>query len=131
MKDLISRNRFELIMSHLRFDDKDHRRRIVETDKSIHVRAIWERFVANCAAWYKPGKYLTVDEQLFPSKSRCPFMQYMPYKPDKFGLKFWILCDSKYVLGASPYLGKDNAKSFDDLLGEHVVKTLIQPYKDK
>ncbi len=57
----------------------------------------------------------------------------MPNKPEKFSLKFWLLCDyeSKYVLAANPYLGKAAAKRTDYLQGEHVIKTLIEPYKDK
>jgi len=53
-----------------------------------------------------------VDEQLLPTKTRCPFIQFMPNKPDKFGIKFWNLVDlkSKYLLNSYPYLGKDTDK---------------------
>ncbi len=46
----------------------------------------------------------------------------MPNKPDKFGIKFWMLCDSdtKYDLRLIPYLGKDE--------GEHTVKELMRPF---
>jgi hypothetical protein len=48
----------------------------------------------------KPGQNLTADEQLFPSKVRCRFTQYMVNKPDKYGIKFWMLVDNdaKYLL---------------------------------
>ncbi len=39
VKDLMPRDRFVSIMKYLRFDNKAHRRRIVETDKFVHVRA--------------------------------------------------------------------------------------------
>ena len=47
---------------------------------------------------------LTIDEQLFPCKTRCPFIQYMANKPDKFGIKFWLLADaqSKYLCNGKP-----------------------------
>jgi hypothetical protein len=49
---------------------------------------------------------------LFPSKTRCPFTQFILSKPDKFGQKFWIAADleSKYILNAFPYLGKDEER---------------------
>ena len=56
---------------------------------------------------------VTVDEQLFPCKGRCPFTQYMAKKPDKFGLKFWFLCDleTKFVLNDIPYTGRDESRN--------------------
>ncbi len=44
--------------------------------------------------------------------------------------RLYMLCDSdsKYILNAVPYLGKDNIKSDDDLFGEFVVKTLMHSH---
>ena len=52
----------------------------------------------------------------------------MPNKPDKFGIKFWILADlnTKYCLNIKPYLGKDDERSTS--LGTHVVMSLMEPY---
>ena len=35
-------------------------------------------------------------------------MQFIPFKPDKYGQKFWIAVDlkTKYLLNAFPYFGK-------------------------
>ncbi|GFY20130.1 piggyBac transposable element-derived protein 4 [Trichonephila clavipes] len=67
---------------------------------------IYRKFDNFC---YKLRPYITIDEQLFASKARCCFMQYMPSKPDKFDIKFWLAIDdnSKYELTAYSYLGKD------------------------
>ena len=66
---------------------------------------------------------ITIDEQLFPTKSRSRFTQYMSYKPDKFGIKFWFVIDleSKYILNAIPYPGKDESRSFNQRLSDNVV----------
>lgn len=82
---------------------------------------------------YIPGENLTVDEQLFPSKTRCPFLQYIADKPDKFGIKFWLLVDveSKYLCGGFPYLGKDDNRSNAISLPEYLVLKLLQPYFKK
>jgi len=34
-----------------------------------------------------------VDEWLVPFKGHCPFRQYMPIKPRKYGTKIWAACD--------------------------------------
>ena len=37
----------------------------------------------------------------------------MSNKPDKFGMKFWLLIDasSKYLCNGKPYLGKDPTRN--------------------
>ncbi|KRX77523.1 PiggyBac transposable element-derived protein 4 [Trichinella sp. T6] len=54
------------------------------------------------------GAYITVDERLIPLKGRCPFRQYMPKKPAKYGIKVWTLCDAKtsYAWNMQIYTGK-------------------------
>ena len=66
-----------------------------------------EALVSNCIKNYRPDWSLTVDEQLFPMKSRCPCNVFMPNKPDQFGMKFWIPAEvsSKHVCNILPYLG--------------------------
>ncbi len=56
----------------------------------------------------------------------------MPNKPDKFGIKFWLLvdCNSKYVVDGFPYLGKDNERPADMLLPEHIVREIMKDHID-
>ncbi|KAF2887332.1 hypothetical protein ILUMI_18841 [Ignelater luminosus] len=79
------------------------------------------------------GKNITVNDQLFPTKVICRFTQYMPNKPDKFGIKPWIAVDtkSKYVLNAFSYLGKDETRPQDQTLSKNVVLQLLQPFTKK
>jgi len=74
-----------------------------------------------------------VDEQLFPSKVKCPFLQYIAFKPDKVGIKFWIAADldTKYMCNAIPYLGKDPTRPKGERLSENVVLKLMEPFLDK
>ncbi|KAM3603127.1 uncharacterized protein V6R79_016937 [Siganus canaliculatus] len=132
-KTTLSRERFRKIMRYLRFDLVATRSQRQATDKFTHVRMVWDRFVQNSIKCYKPGLDITVDEQLFPTKSRCPFTQYMPSKPDKFGIKFWLAVDveSKYMLNGFPYLGKDESRPATQGLGESVVMKLVEPFLDK
>ena len=87
-------------MRFLRFDLRSTRSALLQTDRFALIFDIWNRFVDNSISCYKPGENITIDEQLFPTKSRGRFTQYMLNKPDKFGIKFWLAVDveSKYIL---------------------------------
>ncbi|KAF2883529.1 hypothetical protein ILUMI_22645 [Ignelater luminosus] len=127
-RETMSKNRFKEIMKFLRFDIRATRRERLQHDKFALVSDIWNRFIYNCEI-----SYVTVDEQLFPTKVRCVFTQYMSNKPNKFGIKFWIAVDtkSKYVLNAFPYLGKDKTGSQNQALSENVVLRLLEPFTKK
>ena len=43
---------------------------------------------------FVPGPNVTVDKQLLAFCGRCPFCQYIPSKPRKYGIKIWTICDS-------------------------------------
>jgi hypothetical protein len=99
----MSQNRFREIMKYLRFDLKITRSQCLPSDKFALASEVWQRFIDTCFLCYRPGENLTADEQLFPSKARCRFTQYMANKPDKFGIKFWMLeDDTKYLCNAFP-----------------------------
>ncbi|GFW78582.1 piggyBac transposable element-derived 4-like protein [Trichonephila clavipes] len=70
--------------------------------------------------------------RLFPSKARYLFTQYMPSKPDKFGI-FWLATDvdSKYMLNGFPYLGKAEERAENLSLSEYIVLRLMEPSKIK
>ncbi|XP_028818641.1 extracellular calcium-sensing receptor [Denticeps clupeoides] len=127
------RNCFQDIMRHLRFDDRSTRSDQAKTDKFAAISSVWGSFVTNCLTSYNPGLHFTVDEQLFQSKTRCCFLQYIATKPDKFGIKFWVACDlkSKYICDVLPYLGKDPSRSIGERLSKNVVMRLIEPFLDK
>lgn len=69
-------------------------------------------------------------------KGKCSFLQYVPSKPCKWGMKSWALADSEsfYLIDFNVYVGKDgkdgNARS-NIPLGTRVVKTLVEPYYKK
>ena len=87
-RETMPQNTFKSILRFLRFDDKSTRRRRLNTDKFMHIREIYEKFSNNFATKYTPTFSLTIDKQIMPIKNRCPFVVYMPNKPDKFGIKF-------------------------------------------
>lgn len=126
----MSRHDFTEIMRFIRFDDRNQRSQRLQTDKFAMISEVWYKFIDNSQNCYKPGPYITIDEQLFPTKARCRFTQYMPNKPDKFGIKFWLASDvrSKYIINGFPYLGKDESREPSVPLGEFVTMKLAKPY---
>ena len=106
----MSKNRCREIIRFLRFDLRSTKSARWQTDKFALISDIW--FVDNSISCYQPGENITIYEKLFPTKSRCRFIQYMPNKPDKFSMKFWLAVDVefKYILNAIPYLGKDESR---------------------
>ena len=90
----MSGNMYKELMRRLRFDNFSTRRDRRETNKFCLISETWEDFIENCKRCYVPSFDLTIDEQLFPCKTQCPFTQFMPKKPDKFGIKFWLLVDA-------------------------------------
>ena len=93
------------------------------------ISTVWDKFIENSQNCYKPGANITMDKQLVPAKATYRFMQYLPNKPDKFGIKFWLASDiqTKYVVDGFPYLGKNKKQA----LGEFLVLKLIEPYSMK
>jgi hypothetical protein len=129
----MSRRDFTEILRYIRFDKRNERSQRLQTDKFALVSAVWDKFIENSRNCFKPGAYITVDEQLFPTKARCKFTQYMPNKPHKFGIKFWLASDvqTKYVISGFPYLGKDEARNASTPLSEFVVMKLVEQYTGK
>ena len=129
-KSDMSRNQFCEILRFLRFGVKSNRSQRLQTDKFALFSEVWTHFTDNCCALYKSGAFITVDEQLFPSKARCPFTQYMASKPDKFGQKYWLAVDkeSKHVINGFPYVGKDEIHSSTECVSDRAVMQLMRPY---
>ena len=93
--DTMSRDRYREILKFIRFDIRSTRSQCLMTDQFALVSTMWNQFIENCKASYRPGENITIDEQLFPTKARCPFTKYNASKPDKILIKFWLAVDSK------------------------------------
>ena len=89
-------------------------------------------FPINSKKCYIPGSYVTIDEQLLPFRGKCPFRQFIPKKPDKYGLKFWLCADAEsyYVFNALPYIGRQPDQPRQSHVGANVVLELLEPLYD-
>ena len=62
-------------------------------DKLWKIRPLITALEKNCRELYSPHPQLSVDESMIGKKC-LSFIQYMPAKPVKWGVKVWVLCDS-------------------------------------
>lgn len=125
-KATMSINRFEDIRRALRFDDKRTRPARLATEHMAAFRDMWEMFLVNCRRRFIPNDCVTVDEQLVPFRGRCKFLQYMPSKPAKYGIKIFWVCDARvpYAIDAKVYTGRQPGDEVQKNLGEKIVKEL-------
>ncbi|XP_058836768.1 piggyBac transposable element-derived protein 4 [Topomyia yanbarensis] len=130
-KATMALKRFGSILRYIRFDDKNTRSIRRLQDKFAPIRDVFNLIVHNLKKYYSPSENLTVDEQLVPFRGRCSFKQYIPSKPDKYGMKIFWLCDAKtaYPLNANMYLGRERTGSARQTnIAQTVVSELCQPY---
>nr|XP_020462270.1 LOW QUALITY PROTEIN: piggyBac transposable element-derived protein 4-like [Monopterus albus] len=101
-------DKFQIISRVFQFDNRDDRPARRQTDKLAAIRTVWDKWVHRPPPLFNPGPNVTVDEQLMPFRGRCPFRQYMPSKPAKYGIKFTAACDAatSYAWNLQVYTGK-------------------------
>ncbi|XP_005997448.1 piggyBac transposable element-derived protein 4-like [Latimeria chalumnae] len=119
---------FHIITRVIRFDNRDTRADRRERDKLAAIREVWDKWVEILPLLYNPGSNVTVDECLVPFRGCCPFRQYMPTKPAKYGIKIWVTCDaqSSYAWNMQVYTGKLPREAPERNQGMHVVLEMTQ-----
>jgi hypothetical protein len=123
----MSRKRFLLILRAIRFDDKDTRQKRQETDRLAAIRNVADTFAKNCRTTFYPFPHLCVDERMVSYRGQVKFRVYMPNKPDKYGIKIFMLADSmnRYVMNLQIYLGKEGNKPEKEQ-GKRIVLDLVK-----
>ncbi|KAL2731787.1 LOW QUALITY PROTEIN: piggyBac transposable element-derived protein 4-like [Vespula squamosa] len=90
-----------------------------KTTRSQRLRTNKFALVSKLKLLQKPNINLIVNEQLFPTKTKCRFIQYMPDKPDKFEIKF----------SANLALANVNKKLYEkiiDLFSEFLLSRILK-----
>ena len=112
-------------------DDRDCT--VDKTDKIYKNRPVFDCLIEKFPLYYYPECELSLGEGMIPTKNSLSFKQYIKDKPIGWGIKTFILCESKtgYILNASVYTGKSvSDTSFVEELGvtRLLVVRLSQPY---
>ena len=78
-------------------------------DALFKVRPLYDVTRDKFLTVYTPTEHLSLDEAMVPWKGGLSFRQYIPSKPDRFGVKLYVLCEATpgYISGYDVYTGKD------------------------
>ena len=125
---LMSRRRFELILRFLHLNDSQTQPQREQTgfDKLYKIRPLLDLLTASFRDNYTPSQFLSIDESMISFKGRLSFLQYLPKKPHKWGMKAWVLADAGngYTWGWKLYTGKEKNRT-ETGLAHHVVVDLV------
>ena len=116
---VFTRDRFLAIWSFLHCVDKGNPN-LDKTDKIYKTRPILNYILEKFRHYYVPACDLCLDEGMIPTKNQVSIKQYIKDKPVKWGIKTFILCESKtdYIVNSEVYTGKvDNDPAFIEELG--------------
>lgn len=134
IQSIMTKNRFEEVSQYLHFVDSNTElaRGDANYDKLFEIRPILSIILDNIQNAYEPSKNLSVDEAMIAFKGRLSFLQYMPAKPTKYGIKVWMAADSQngYVCNYAVYLGQEGEARLHGL-GYDVVMKMARPFLNK
>ena len=133
LRACMSYDRVLFLLWYIRFDDLQTRPGRRQTDKLAPICTILDIFVKNCQQCYNTSEFTTTDEMLHPFRGRCSFIQYMPNKPAKYGVKIFALCDAKTFncSNLEIYCGKQPPGPYDVRnTPTDIVKRLVSPIEN-
>ena len=123
------RNKFLLMLSFLHLNNNHNNipRGQAGHDPIFKIRPFYEHFRTKFQDVYYPGENIAIDEGMVAWRGHLSFRVYLPDKPDKFGVKLFMLCDSSngYCSRFEIYHGSPKGKIYD------LVMRLVKPYLKK
>ena len=93
---IFTRNRFSLIMRFLHLNNSSQYipKGQPGHDPLYKIRPFMEPLLQNFQKSYNLRRKIAVDEPMIGYKGRLSFIQYLPNKPTKWGMKAFVLADS-------------------------------------
>ena len=94
-----------------------------EYDRIYKIRPFLDKLLTSFKTNYNPSQYLSIDESMISFKGRLSWIQCMPKKLTKWGMKAWVLADSTngYVYNWKLYTGKETHNTVEKGLAHRVV----------
>lgn len=123
--NIMSRDRFSVILKFLHVNDsfKFIQKGLPGYDPLYKVRPMLDPILHNFRSNFNLSRELSVDEQMVSFKGRLSFLQYLPKKPTKWGMKAFVLADSKsgYTYNWKLYTGKDDSLDTTNRTVTHAI----------
>ena len=105
----MKRDRFSMMLKFLHINDNSQYKKKGEPghDPLYKLRPFLEPLIENFQSAYTLHREISVDETMIGFKGRLGFIQYMPKKPTKWGMKTFVLSDAQtgYVYNWHLYTG--------------------------
>ena len=130
---VMSYKRFALLKRYLHFvDNSTYDANIHPNPKLYKLWPIVEHLNIKFSSALVPDRDITIDESLMLYKGRLGWIQFIPLKRARFGIKSYMLCESKsgYIWSVIIYTGKGTLldESYKDhCMGTKIVMTLMKP----
>ncbi|XP_050414127.2 piggyBac transposable element-derived protein 4 [Patella vulgata] len=130
IRKCMSRDRYFAIQRDLHLTDstKQPAKGADGFDRLYKVRPMIDMCKKSFREQYDPPQNISIDEGMVKYKGRLGFVQYMPMKPTKRGIKVWIAAasDTGYVHAFNVYTGKSLDGVQEKNLGHKVVMDLME-----
>lgn len=125
---ILERDSFKAIMALLHVVDPATE---VPGDKLRKIESFVDYFKTRCRELYQPRQNVAINERMVKSRHRSGIRQYIKDKPNKWGIKLWVLADSSngYTIDYDIYIGRAAGRDVSEHgLSYDVVMKLMQPY---
>ena len=93
---ILSRDRFCNILRFFHLADNESQPPKESPNYKLYkMGPVIDVLAKNFRSNYYPGRDIAIDEMMIGTRCMVAYIQYMPKKPVRFGIKLWALCDSK------------------------------------
>uniref|UniRef100_A0ABM0MTM6 PiggyBac transposable element-derived protein 4-like n=1 Tax=Saccoglossus kowalevskii TaxID=10224 RepID=A0ABM0MTM6_SACKO len=120
---MMPRDRFELILKFLHFNDNAAyvARGEAGYDPLFKIRPLYDTITCRLSEVYTCEQCISLDEGMVPWRGNIHFRQYIPSKPDRFGLKSYMVSESSsgYTSVFDIYTGKNYTPNPDTIESEN------------
>ena len=123
----MTRDGFHFLRRFIHFAASDKRRQ--SKDPLYKIRIVIELLQTQFPKLWNAGEHICVDESMIKYKGRSiTFIQFMPTKPIKHGIKVFALCCSVtgYLLAFEVYTGRTDEEQSDTKLKSLIDRLLVQ-----
>ena len=99
----MSRDHFLRILRYLHLNDSSKQKNYGEDgfDPLYKVRPLLDHLAAVFTIYYQPAQQISIDKMMIGTRCKVSFLQYLPKKPTRFGIKVWVNSEAKsgFILG--------------------------------
>ena len=133
----MARERLFCILQYLRLVDSSLQKKRGEVgyDALYKMRPLLDHVTAVFCMYYQHEREISINEMMIGTKCRVAFLQYLPKKPTKFGIKRFSNSESKigYALALHVYIGACSiaVDTNKNGAGYRVVMDLLERYQGK